>query len=82
MTSEEDQAVIDAMLDQLEDVAVPESLHPDAVRKRLLLWSRQRALRLRMSPVRASLCEWSVARGLRIVRPLSLAAARGFPAAF
>ncbi len=36
MTSEEDQAVIDAMLDQLEDVAVPESLHPDAVRKRLL----------------------------------------------
>lgn len=36
MTSEEDQVIIDILREGLEDVPVPESLHPDAVRRRLL----------------------------------------------
>lgn len=36
MTSEEDQVIIDALRNGLEEVRVPESLHPDAVRRSLL----------------------------------------------
>ena len=60
MTSEEDQVVIDAMLDQLEDVAAPESLHPDAVRKRLL------ALEQAQSPAPAQ--EVGAGEPVRVVR--------------
>lgn len=36
MTSEEDQVVAEAIRERLEEIRVPESLHPDAVRQRLL----------------------------------------------